>query len=73
MERILRIRSYHPLSLDDLRKLNVRIKTVSPFVTATDHLGASTALDSVALPSAVLVPAQMQLFEAAAGASTGQL
>ncbi len=74
VERILRIRAYHPLSLEDLRKLNVRLKTVSPFVTTTDHLAiASTALDSLALPTAVLMPAQMQLFDAAAGASTGQL
>ncbi len=74
VERILRIRAYHPLSLDDLKKLNVRLKTVSPFVTTTDHTAAATtALDSVALPAAVLVPAQMQLFDAGAAASTGQL
>ena len=73
VERILRIRAYHPLSLADLRKLNVRLKAVSPFVTTTDHTTATAALDSDALPAAVLVPAQMQLFDAAAGASTGQL
>lgn len=73
VERILRIRAYHPLSLEDLRKLNVRLKTVSPFVTTTDHLAPTLALDSVSLPEQVLVPAQMQLFDAAAGASTGQL
>ncbi len=74
VERILRIRAYHPLSLGDLRKLNIRIKTVSPFVTTTDHtIAATAALDSQALPGAVVAPAQLQLFEAAAGASTGQL
>lgn len=74
VERILRIRAYHPLTLDDLSKLNVRLKTVSPFVTTTDHLAAaSNALDSVALPAAVLIPAQMQLFDAAVGAASGQL
>ena len=73
VERILRIRAYHPLSLDDLKKLNVRLKTVSPFVTAVDHTAAVTTLDSVALPEAVLVPAQMQLFDAGAAAATGQL
>ena len=73
VERILRIRGYHPLSLQDLRKLNVRIKTVSPFVVTTDHFAAVQSLDSVALPAMALAPAQMQLFSAAEGASTGQL
>ena len=71
VDRILRIRRYHPLSLDDLRKLNVRVKTVAPFITATNHLAA--APDAIALPEQVLVPAQMQLFDAGMGASTGQL
>jgi len=73
VERILRIRAYHPLSLDDLRKLNVRIKMVSPFVTTTDYLTPTAALDSLTLPSQMIIPAQMQLFDAAAMASTGQL
>ena len=73
VERILRIRAYHPLTLEDLRKLNVRLKTVSPFVTTTDHLAPNVALDSVALPATVLIPAQMQLFDAGASAGTGQL
>ncbi len=73
VDRILRIRKYHPLSLEDLRKLNVRLKTVSPFITATNHLAPTLALDSVALPEQVLVPAQMQLFDAGVAASTGQL
>ena len=73
VERILRIRRYHPLSLDDLRRLNVRLKSVTGFVTATDHLPTTRLLDAEHLPQASLPPAQMQLFEAAAGASTGQL
>ncbi len=71
VDRILRIRKYHPLSLDDLRKLHVRVKTVSPFVIAIDHL--APLLDAPALPEHVLIPAQMQLFDAGLGASTGQL
>ncbi len=73
VERILRIRAYHPLTLNDLKKLNVRLKTVSPFVTTADHTAAVVTLDSIALPEAVLVPAQMQLFDAGAAAATGQL
>ncbi len=73
VDRILRIRTYHPLSLDDLRKLHVRIKTVAPFVTAVDHLAPTRELDSVTLPEQVLVPAQMGLFDAGVSASMGQL
>ena len=73
VERILRIRQYHPLSLADLRKLNVRLKTVSPFVTATDHLAPTRSLDSLSLPEQMIIPAQMQLFEAGVAAGTGQL
>ncbi len=73
VDRILRIRQYHPLSLEDLRKLNVRLKTVSPFVTAINHLGPTATLDSLSLPEQMVIPAQMQLFEAGAAASTGQL
>ncbi len=71
VDRILRIRRYHPLSLEDLRKLHVRLKTVSPFIIAVDHL--ATAIDEITLPEQTLVPAQMQLFNAGVGASTGQL
>ncbi len=73
VERILRIRTYHPLSLADLRKLNVRLKSVQPFVVTTDHFGATPLLDSVSLPEQIVVPAQMQLFSAAEAAGTGQL
>ena len=73
VERILRIRKYHPLSLEDLRKLNVRLKSVEPFVIATNHVNAATTLDAAALPEAVILPAQMQLFAAGASAFSGQL
>ncbi len=38
VDRILRIRRYHRLALEDLRQLHVSIKTVSPWIVATDHL-----------------------------------
>ena len=73
VDRIVRIRKYHLLSLDDLRKLNVRIKTVQPFVTTTDHVNTAAELDALSLPEQVLIPAQMQLFTAGTSAVTGQL
>jgi putative DNA modification/repair radical SAM protein len=73
VERILRIRKYHPLSLDDLRKLHVRLRTVEPFVVTTDHLSLTPLLDSLTLPDKVALPAQMTLFTASASALSGQL
>jgi putative DNA modification/repair radical SAM protein len=66
VERILRIRAYHRLSLEDLKKLHVRVKSAMAYLIATDHL-----------PGAVVVNAeppveQMDLF-AAASALTGQV
>lgn len=37
-ERILNIRRYHALLVEDLRKLNVRIKSALPYLVAVDHL-----------------------------------
>ena len=66
VERILRIRRYHQLTLEDLRKLNVRLKQVAEYVIAVDHLPLA---NTVRLQPPV---AQMDLF-AAASAITGSL
>lgn len=73
VDRILRIRRYHRLTLDDLRKLHVRLNVVSPWVVALDHTPAP------AMPSAITVelprPAvaeQLEMF-AASSALTGAL
>ncbi|GAA3764840.1 putative DNA modification/repair radical SAM protein [Terriglobus aquaticus] len=42
VDRILRIRRYHKLSMEDLRKLHVRMKDVLEFVVTTDHLPVAT-------------------------------
>lgn len=38
VERILSIRKYHALLVDDLRKLHVRVKQALPFLFTVDHL-----------------------------------
>lgn len=68
VERILRIRRYHRLTLEDLRKLNVRLKAVSAWVIAADHLPGSSLLTEAPVPAV----AQMDLF-AASSAVTGSL
>jgi predicted DNA-binding helix-hairpin-helix protein len=45
VERILGIRRYHRLLLDDLRKLHVRIKNALPYLITGDHL-PSLALEA---------------------------
>src|ERR1700761_1247632 len=66
VERILRIRAYHRLSLDDLKKLHVRVKSAMAYLITSDHL-----------PTAAVVGAeppvkQMDLF-AAASALPGEV
>ncbi|SNS84199.1 putative DNA modification/repair radical SAM protein [Granulicella rosea] len=47
VERILSIRRYHALLVDDLKKLHVRLKQALPFLIAVDHLpGRTLAQDS---------------------------
>ncbi len=76
VERIVRIRRYHRLALEDLRKLNVRLKAVSQFVIAADHLPSFAAVQEVPSPTgsgvAALPLQQMELF-AGASALTGSL
>jgi putative DNA modification/repair radical SAM protein len=73
VDRILRIRAYHPLSIEDLRKLNVRLKSVQPFILATNHTQPCAQLDALTLPDQLTLPAQMQLFTASTSALSGQL
>jgi predicted DNA-binding helix-hairpin-helix protein len=67
VRRILSIRRYHSLVLEDLRKLNVRLKQALPYLVTPDHLpGKSLQQDSGTKP------AQLDLF-AGEGALTGSL
>lgn len=72
VERILRIRRYHRLAMDDLRKLHVRTRLAAPFVTAHDHLPAAEASNPSALKTALPAATQLDLF-ATHSAFTGQL
>ncbi|WP_419806833.1 putative DNA modification/repair radical SAM protein [Terriglobus sp.] len=44
VDRIVRIRKYHRLALEDLRKLHVRLKDAAEFVVTMDHLPFTAAL-----------------------------
>ena len=71
VERILRIRRYHALLLEDLKKLHVRLKAALPYLVAVDHLPASLAASAL-LTSAESLPSQLDLFTPAS-ALTGSL
>jgi putative DNA modification/repair radical SAM protein len=61
--RILSIRRYHRLQLNDLKKLRVFLRRAQPFVIADDHKPSAEKLDSVSFPEKlVAVPQQMNLF-----------
>ncbi len=58
VERILKIRTYHALLLEDLRKLNVRTKAALPYLVTVDHLPSAIQQVVPAAPAAQ----QMDLF-----------
>ncbi len=71
--RILSIRRYHRLSLEDLRKLKVALRRTKPFVVTTDHSPSLVVLDSPALAGQTTAPQQLMLFEASNAAEVGEL
>jgi putative DNA modification/repair radical SAM protein len=71
VERILKIRRYHRLTIDNLRKLHVRLKQVAQWIVAEDHL-PSTLSPSHPDQSPPLALDQMELF-AATSALTGSV
>lgn len=71
VDRILSIRRYHRLAVEDLRKLNIRVKSSLPFMVADDHLPSAPILRPGAVEPA-LVDGQMDLF-APVSALTGSV
>ena len=59
VERILKIRRYHALLLEDLRKLNVRTSLALPYLVTVDHLPTLAAIPLTAPPPAAQ---QLDLF-----------
>ena len=66
VDRILNIRKYHALLVEDLRKLHVRVKLSLPYLVAVDHLPGP------AIPAVVPAASQMDLF-APVSALTGSV
>ena len=75
VDRILRIRRYHRLTLADLRKLHVRLKLAADFIIAADHLPTVSIVNESARPALASTASedlQLDLF-AASSALTGSL
>jgi putative DNA modification/repair radical SAM protein len=69
VDRIVRIRRYHRLTLEDLRKLNLRVNSAAKYVIAGNHIpGASLQRRVETAPTSV----QLELF-ASASSFTGHL
>jgi putative DNA modification/repair radical SAM protein len=62
VEKILRIRRYHRLAYDDLRKLRVRLGLAGDYVIAADHLPRLRALPSASHVPIEVAATQMDLF-----------
>lgn len=65
VERILRIRRYHRLSIEDLKKLHVRLSAVRRFVVTADHLPDAEKEPAMS----PLPPQQLELFAGASALS----
>jgi putative DNA modification/repair radical SAM protein len=72
--RILSIRRFRSIRLCDLEKLRVSIRKVRPWVIAADHNPDALRIDRDDLKKRIVGPnAQLNLFETAASAVTGEL
>lgn len=74
VDRILKIRRHHKVTLADLKKLRVSLKTASAFIIVADHNPACRNLDRLDLRQK-LAPEWVQpsLFDAQASAITGEV
>jgi putative DNA modification/repair radical SAM protein len=74
VNRILSIRRFHKIRLEDLTKMRVAMKKVKPFVMTADFNPDVFRIDSADLRSRITgVSPQLNLFETAATATFGEL
>ena len=71
--RILKIRRYRSLALADLAKLRVSLKKCRYFVVTADRNPNAAQIDQPQLPKLFVRSEQLDLFEAAATARSGEL
>ncbi|MEP6956777.1 MAG: biotin synthase, partial [Chthoniobacterales bacterium] len=72
VDKIVRVRRWHKIRLDDLPRLHVSVKKVLPFVITADYNSAHLALDRAG-PQFTKTDTQLDLFAAEPSVLTGQL
>ena len=73
VQRMVRIRKFHRLRLEDLAKLKANVSKARYFIITSDHNPSPSLLDGERLPDRLTAPRQLGLFEAAEAARTGEL
>jgi putative DNA modification/repair radical SAM protein len=72
--RILKIRRFHKLTLDDLAKLRVSLTKARPFIVTAEHNPEALRIDRDDLTQRVAAPnVQLELFAAASSARSGEV
>lgn len=71
--RILRVRRWHKLRLDDLPRLHLSVKKVMPFIITADYNSANLAIDRADLAQRIAPAKQLDLFGVEPSVLTGQL
>ena len=74
VDKLLRIRRYHKITLADLGKLRISVKKVKPFVITADHNPDAHLIDRDDLRQRIIRPQeQLELFDSCQSALNGQL
>lgn len=74
VERIVKVRRWHKIRLDDLPRLHVSVKKVLPFIITANYNSANLAIDRDDLPQRFTAPTkQLDLFAPEPSVLTGQL
>jgi predicted DNA-binding helix-hairpin-helix protein len=72
--RMLKIRRFHKLTLDDLSKLRVSLTKARPFIVTAEHNPEALRIDRGDLQQRVVAPdVQLELFAAATSARSGEV
>ena len=73
VDRIVRIRRFHKVTLDDLRRLRVSAEKARPFLITADQWPSKPDIATQKIAAKLTQPRQMELFAATQTARTGEL
>jgi len=73
VDRILKVRRFHRITLADLQRLRVPLKRTSYFIVTADENVALKKSESLDLPQLLVPPKQLNLFDTVQSSRTGEL